>query len=122
MASQPKPSGAPWGKSGSPRKRTPKQDATLVQAIVEDTNLERKQVETVLGAIGPAVAKVLRKQEKLKINGLVKVRRQRKPATKGGLQTYFGKQVETKAKPESTAVKMSPDVVLKRVLSDHKLQ
>jgi len=84
----------------------------IVSAVADKTGLTKKQVNEVLDVLGGLVKKDLGKRGPgvFTIPGLVKLKVQRKPATKARemKNPFTGEMITVKAKPARNVVKASP--------------
>ena len=88
--------------------------------IAEETGLSRKQVASVLSALGGQIEKNLgaRGSGKFVVPGLMKLKVVKKPATKArkGINPFTGLETMFKAKPARKVVKIQPLKALKDML------
>lgn len=84
----------------------------ILNEIATNTNLSRKQVESVLGELEVLIERSIKKRSlgEFTIPGLMKITTVKKPATKArkGINPFTGEETVFKAKPASTAVKVRP--------------
>ncbi len=93
----------------------------IIQAIAEDTGLNRKQVSGVFSSLGSLVQRHMQRRGSGEITipeTGVKVRRVRKPARKSrmGRNPATGESIKIAAKPASTGIKVSAMKALKDTL------
>lgn len=80
----------------------------IYKALAEKTGLEAKQVAALFEALEELAKEELSKKNtpgEFLVPGLVKLKLVKKAATKAGMRTVAGRQVEVKAKPASVKVK-----------------
>lgn len=101
---------------------TTKQTKTqIVQAIVEDTGLTKKQIDSVFNSLGELIQRNMQKRGSgeftIPQTG-VKIRRVRKPARKSrmGRNPATGETIKIAAKPASTVIKVAVLKALKDTL------
>jgi len=84
----------------------------ILNEIATNTDLSRKQVESVLGELEILIERSIKKRSlgEFTIPGLMKITTVKKPATKArkGINPFTGEETVFKAKPASTAVKVRP--------------
>ena len=84
----------------------------ILNEIATNTDLSRKQVESVLGELEVLIERSIKKRSlgEFTIPGLMKITTVKKPATKArkGINPFTGEETVFKAKPASTAVKVRP--------------
>lgn len=84
----------------------------ILNEIATNTELSRKQVESVLGELEVLIERSIKKRAlgEFTIPGLMKITTVKKPATKArkGINPFTGEETTFKAKPASTAVKVRP--------------
>ena len=92
----------------------------ILLTIAEETGLSRKQVASVLSALGGQIEKNLgaRGSGKFVVPGLMKLKVVKKPATKArkGINPFTGLETMFKAKPARKVVKIQPLKALKDML------
>merc|ERR1711881_585847 len=77
----------------------------IYNALLEGTELKRKDVKTVMESLTELTAKELGRTGKFTIPGITMIKLKQKPARKAGKRMAFGKEVTVKAKPARTLVK-----------------
>jgi len=102
---------------------TTKQTKTqIIQAIVEDTGLTKKQVDSVFNSLGELIQRNMQRRGSgeftIPQTG-VKIRRVRKPARKSrmGRNPATGEAIKIAAKPASTVIKVNALKALKDTLT-----
>ncbi len=90
----------------------------IVQAIVDDTGLAKKDVAAVFGSLGSLIQRHMKKRGSGEFSipeTGVKIRRVRKPATKArmGRNPATGEEIKIAAKPAQTVVKVAALKALK---------
>lgn len=84
----------------------------MLQQISEATELNKKQVQSVLDALSDLIEGHIKKRAcgEFVLPGLMKITTVKKPATKArkGINPFTGEETIFKAKPASTAVKVRP--------------
>lgn len=97
--------------------KEPYTKSQLLSAIAEDTGLSKKEVSAVLESMAGIVEQHIKKRGPgtFTLPGLLKVKTQRKPATKArkGINPFTGEETIFKAKPARTVVKVQPLKALK---------
>jgi nucleoid DNA-binding protein len=97
--------------------KDPYTKSQLHTAIAEQTGLSKKDVGTVLDSLAEVIGQHIKKRGPgtFTLPGLLKVKTQRKPATKArpGVNPFTGEQTVFKAKPARTIVKIQPLKALK---------
>lgn len=93
----------------------------IVQAVAEDTGLERKQVEAVFGSLAALVRRHMQKRGsgEFSVPDIgVKILRARKPATKArkGRNPATGEEITIAAKPAHDVIRLSALKALKDTL------
>ena len=93
----------------------------ILQAIAEETNLSRKQVADVFGALGTLVKRHVQRRGSGEFSipeTGVKIRRVKKPARKSrmGRNPATGETIKIAAKPATTVVKVTALKALKEML------
>lgn len=94
----------------------------IIATIVDETGLVRKDVVTVLGAMGDLVTRHMKKRGSGEITipeTGVKVRRVTKPRTKSrmGRNPFTGEEIKIPAKPARTAVRVTALKALKETVN-----
>merc|ERR1719174_3669049 len=87
--------------------------ATIMKTIAEKTGLKSKDVKGVFSELQTIAYAEVAKTEKFTIPQLVMLKLRKKPATKAGVRTMFGKEVRVAAKPAKKVVKAFPAKALK---------
>jgi len=90
------------------------------QALAEATQLTRKQVASVFDAMSTLIKKELGKKGIFTIPGLLKLKRVRKPAVKGGEQKmnpFTKEMMVTKSRPARNDVRARPLKSLKEMIN-----
>ena len=110
-------------KAAAPKKAPTK--AEIYKAIVEDTDLPRKDVVAVCDSLTEQMSKSLKKNGEFNLLGLAKMTVVKKPAVKvkPGEMTknpFTGEMVPKKAKPASKNVKIRPLKTLKDTVDPPK--
>lgn len=87
----------------------------LVEAIAQESGLEKKQVNAVLEALNNVVYRELKADREVMIPGLLKLTTVRKPAVpeREGINPFTKEPTVFKAKPARTVVKPRPVKALK---------
>ncbi len=87
----------------------------VLTTLATKTNLSRKQVKGVLDELTGLIGKSLKKPGLFSLNGLMKIKVVRKPATKAreGVNPFTGDKMMFKAKPARNVVKISAMKALK---------
>ena len=84
----------------------------MINQMVESTQLNRKQVQSVLDELSDIIEGHLKKRSvgEFVLPGLLKITTVKKPATKArkGINPFTGEETVFKAKPASTTVKVRP--------------
>jgi len=84
----------------------------ILNSLAEATELNKKQVSSVLEALGDLIGHNLGKKGPgvFNVPGLMKIKVVRKPATKArkGINPFTGEETMFKAKPARNVVKISP--------------
>ncbi|MDX1513208.1 MAG: HU family DNA-binding protein [Gammaproteobacteria bacterium] len=97
--------------------KEPYTKSQLLSAIAEDTGLSKKEVTAVLESLSGIIEQHVKKRGPgtFTLPGLLKVKTQRKPATKArkGINPFTGEETVFKAKPARTVVKIQPLKALK---------
>ena len=101
--------------------KDPYTKSQLLSAIAEDTGLSKKEVSTVFDSLSGVIEQHIKKRGPgtCTIPGLMKIKTQRKPATKErkGINPFTGEETVFKAKPARTVVKVQPLKALKDMAS-----
>lgn len=91
----------------------------ILNQIAENTELSRKQVQSVLDELTAVIEGHVKKRAcgEFVLPGLLKITTVKKPATKArkGINPFTGEETVFKAKPASTAVKVRPLKKLKEM-------
>ncbi len=85
----------------------------LADAVATEVEMKKSEVTKVLNSLAGVAASEVKKG-KFVIPGVCMIKTRRKPATKAGEKTMFGKTVLVKAKPAKTVVKAFPVSALKK--------
>ncbi|HEX6271180.1 MAG TPA: HU family DNA-binding protein [Anaerolineales bacterium] len=87
----------------------------LVEAIANQSGLEKKQVSAVLDALNDVVYKELKEQNDVMVPGLLKLSTVTKPAVpeREGINPFTKEKTMFKAKPERKVIKARPVKALK---------
>ena len=87
----------------------------LVEAIVSQSGLEKKQVNAVLDALNDVVYKELKAQHEVMVPGLLKLSTVTKPAVpeREGINPFTKEKTMFKARPERKVIKARPVRALK---------
>ncbi|MSR74091.1 MAG: DNA-binding protein [Planctomycetes bacterium] len=87
----------------------------VLSTIAEKTQLNRKQVKAVMDELTTIIGKSLKKPGLISVNGLMKIKVVRKPATKAreGVNPFTGQKMMFKAKPARNIVKVAAMKALK---------
>merc|ERR1712216_275248 len=93
--------------------KAPTQSATL-DALADASGIGKKEVKTVIEAIGSIAVKTLKGSGKFVVPGVAMLKLKKKPATKAGTRQMFGQTMKVKAKPAKTVVKAFPVSALKK--------
>ena len=92
--------------------KDPYTKSQLLSAIADDTGLSKKEVTAVFDSLSGVIEQHIKKRGPgtMTIPGLMKIKTQRKPATKArkGINPFTGEETVFKAKPASTQVKIRP--------------
>lgn len=107
---------APVAKKAAPKKvtaiTTRMTKSQMLASIVEATELNRKQVSSVLDELESLIARSVGKKGlgEFTLPGLLKITTVKKPARKArkGINPFTGEETMFKAKPASVAVKVRP--------------
>ena len=91
----------------------------ILNHIVKETGLTRKDSSAVLDALGGVIRKSLRSGGLFTLPGLLKLKVVKKPATKAreGTNPFTGEKMVFKAKPASKKVKVLPLKALKAMVN-----
>lgn len=93
----------------------------LITTLAEQTELSKKEIKSVLESLGEIIAGHVHKNgaKTFSLPGLLKVKVNRKPATKArkGINPFSGEEVMFKAKPARNVVKILPLKALKDMAS-----
>ena len=93
------------------KQKPPSKNQILVE-LGESTGLTRKQIESVLDGLEGIIKREIGKKGSgvFALPGLLKIKRVEKPATKArkGRNPLSGEEIEIKAKPKRTVVKVQP--------------
>lgn len=91
----------------------------ILNQIAENTELTRKQVQSVLDELGDVIHSHVKKRSvgEFTLPGLLKITTVKKPAKKArkGINPFTGEETMFKAKPASTQVKVRPLKKLKEM-------
>ena len=92
----------------------PRTKSQIFNTIAEATDMSRKEVTSVLGALESLIVTDLKKGTAVKLMGM-KMTVKKKPATKAckGINPFTGEEMMFKAKPASKQVKIRPLKTLK---------
>ncbi len=108
---------APARKVAAVRERYNK--TQILNEIAENTQLSKKQVQSVLDELTNVIEGHIKKRAcgEFVLPGLLKIQTVKKPATKArkGINPFTGEETMFKAKPASTAVKVRPLKKLKEM-------
>lgn len=108
---------APARKIATVRERYNK--TQILNEIAENTQLSKKQVQSVLDELTNVIEGHIKKRAcgEFVLPGLLKIQTVKKPATKArkGINPFTGEETMFKAKPASTAVKVRPLKKLKEM-------
>lgn len=90
----------------------------LIEAVANQTGLEKKQVSAVLDALNDVVYKELRAENEVVIPGLLKLTAVTKPAVpeREGINPFTKEKTTFKAKPARKVIKPRPLKALKDAL------
>ena len=80
----------------------------IVEHVVKDTGLAKKDAKAAVNATFAAVAKLLKKNERVTVTGVGTFSKKIRPASKGGKKAtnpFTGESYVTKPKPASTKVR-----------------
>lgn len=101
--------------------KDPYTKSQLLSAIAEDTGLSKKEVTAVFESLAGVIEQHIKKRGpgQFTVPGLMKIKTQRKPATKErkGINPFTGEETMFKAKPARTVVKVQPLKALKDMAS-----
>merc|ERR1711964_424603 len=89
----------------TPNTKKPMTKTGLAQALVDATEIKKKEVTKVLDSLANVAPTQLKAVARFTIPGLCVLKTRRKPATKAGKREMFGQVVMVKAKPAKTVVK-----------------
>lgn len=91
----------------------------ILNQIVKDTKLTRKQASAVLDSLSGTIRKSLRSGGLFTMPGLLKMKVVKKPATKEreGTNPFTGEKMTFKAKPASKKVRILPLKSLKEMVN-----
>lgn len=99
----------------------PAPKSEILATLAEKSELSKKQVQAVLGAMADVIKDQLGKKGPgvFVIPGLIKLRVVRKPATKAkkGINPFTKEEIMIKAKPARNVVKATPVKALKDMVS-----
>lgn len=100
-------------KGGAPTK------SEILNQIVKDTKLSRKQASSVFDSLNGVIKKSLRSNGMFTMPGLLKLKVVKKPATKEreGTNPFTGEKMVFKAKPASKKVRALPLKALKSMVN-----
>ncbi len=100
-------------KGGAPTK------SEILNQIVKDTKLSRKQASSVFDSLNGVIKKSLRSNGMFTLPGLLKLKVVKKPATKEreGTNPFTGAKMVFKAKPASKKVRALPLKALKSMVN-----
>jgi nucleoid DNA-binding protein len=100
-------------KGGAPTK------SEILASISKDTDLSRKQVNSVFDSLSTVIRKSLRSHGIVTLPGLLKLKVVKKPATKQreGTNPFTGEKMVFKAKPASKKVRALPLKNLKAMVN-----
>ena len=91
----------------------------ILNEIAENTELSKKQVQSVLDSLGDVIERHVKKRAvgEFVLPGLLKIQAVKKPAKKArkGINPFTGEETVFKAKPASIAVKIRPLKKLKEM-------
>jgi nucleoid DNA-binding protein len=91
----------------------------ILNEIAENTELSKKQVQSVLDSLGDVIERHVKKRAvgEFVLPGLLKIQAVKKPAKKArkGINPFTGEETMFKAKPASIAVKIRPLKKLKEM-------
>ena len=87
----------------------------LIEAVANESGLDKKQVNAVLDGLTGVIYKELKNENEVVIPGLVKLTTVRKPATpeREGINPFTKEKTVFKAKPARTVIKPRPLKALK---------
>jgi len=100
-------------------KQKPRTKAQVYRDIAEHTDLTRQQVVEVFDVLSEMIQKDLNKGPGVfNFAGLMKIQKQRKPATKArkGVNPFTGEEIMIKAKPARNVIKVRPLKTLKEMV------
>ena len=86
----------------------------IAQQLAEMTGMKKRACMKILTALAEVMSEELKKTGKTVLPGVGMLKTQTKPATNGGLQRVFGKDIMAKAKPAKTSVKAFAAAALKK--------
>lgn len=119
-SSAPPPAAPAAGAQAQPPRPRPITKALVIERLIESTGLTRKQIVSVFDGLNTQIARELgRKGPGLfQIPNLVKLRLERKPATKAkqGINPFTKEPMTIKAKPARNIVKAVPMKALKELV------
>ena len=96
--------------------KTPMTKSEIINEIVSNTDLTKKQVLSVIDELTILIERHIKKRSsgKFSLPGLMKIQAKKKPATKArkGINPFTGEKMTFKAKPARNVVKVYP---LKRI-------
>ena len=97
--------------------KTPRTKSEIMTVLSEQTGLSKKEVTGVFAALTDVISKDMSKGGcgMFTVPGLMKIKRQHKPATKArkGINPFTGEETIFKAKPARNVVKIRPLKALK---------
>jgi len=92
--------------------KEPMTKSAIMDEIVENTGLNKKQVSSVLDELAILIERHIKKRApgQFTLPGLMKIEVKRKPATKArkGINPFTGEETTFKAKPAHNVVKIRP--------------
>jgi nucleoid DNA-binding protein len=107
-------------KSAASSNGKPRTKSELYSTLAEKTDLTKKQVGMVFDELGTVIKKDLstRGPGVVNVAGLMKIKVQKKPATKArkGINPFTGEETVFKAKPARKVVKVQPLKALKEMV------
>merc|ERR1711879_61088 len=85
----------------------------ITKKLAEEHGLKQKACSDILSTFVEIASQEVIKTGKFTVPGLCMIKTRKKPATKAGVRSMFGKEVKVAAKPARTVVKAFPAKALK---------
>merc|ERR1712061_104800 len=86
----------------------------IAEALATECELKKSVCSKMINSLAEVATKEVKSTGVFTLPGLCKIKTRMKPATKAGVRSIFGKEVQIKAKPAKTIVKAFPVAALRK--------